>query len=262
MATAAATFKPTEHAAQQLNWLDLASEEPAFTLRRSSRARRLSVRVHRDARIEVVAPQRLAERSIADFLTRHRDWIRGRLKVALSQRAPPQPFPPELVVLPAFGEAWRLHLGGGRGVLRVRTRESGLLELSGATDCRASVHRALLGWLMRHSRERLAAELAQAAQQHGFRYVAMSLRRQRTRWGSCSTRGTISLNVCLAFQPAEVLRYLLIHELAHTRHMNHSAAFWSCVAAACPDWRRLDRALLDGWRHVPHWVFERGASRT
>jgi predicted metal-dependent hydrolase len=43
--------------------------------------------------------------------------------------------------------------------------------------------------------------------------------------------------------------------------MNHSAAFWSCVAAVCPDWQRLDRALLDGWRHVPHWVFEPGANR-
>jgi hypothetical protein len=52
-----------------------------------------------------------------------------------------------------------------------------------------------------------------------------------------------------------VVRYLLIHELAHTRHMNHSRRFWQCVAACCPDYRRLDRALSEGWRSVPGWVF-------
>lgn len=261
MTRVSALSRSPGQAARQLNWLDQSPDEPSFTLRRSARARRLSVRVHRDARVEVVAPQRLAERSIADFLARHRDWIRQRLEIALSQRVPPQPFPPAQVLLPAFDEAWRLHLAGGAGAVRVRARHNGLLEVSGDTGCRDSLRRALLGWLMRHSRARLAVELAQAGQQHGFRYTAMSLRLQRTRWGSCSTRGTISLNVCLAFQPPEVLRYLLIHELAHTRHMNHSPAFWSCVAVACPDWQRLDRALVDGWRHVPQWVFDREPRR-
>lgn len=108
---------------------------------------------------------------------------------------------------------------------------------------------------MRHCRERLEAELLAVAAQTGFVFRRMSLRRQRTRWGSCSTRGTISLNVCLAFQSRDVLRYLLIHELSHTLHMNHSAAFWGCVANHCPDWQRLDRELVAGWRVVPRWVF-------
>ena len=58
------------------------------------------------------------------------------------------------------------------------------------------------------------------------------------------------------FQRPEVVRYLLIHELAHTRHMNHSGAFWSCVAACCPGYQALDRELLGGWRQVPGWVFD------
>ncbi len=81
------------------------------------------------------------------------------------------------------------------------------------------------------------------------------VRRQRTRWGSCSTRGTISLNCCLLFQRPPVVRYLLIHELVHTRHMNHSHGFWQRVARHCPDYSGLDRELLDGWRRVPSWVF-------
>ena len=83
----------------------------------------------------------------------------------------------------------------------------------------------------------------------------LQVRCQRTRWGSCSRRGTISLNVCLLFQPPEVLRYLLVHELAHLRHMNHSARFWAEVARHEPDWKALDRELLQGWRRVPSWMF-------
>jgi predicted metal-dependent hydrolase len=68
-------------------------------------------------------------------------------------------------------------------------------------------------------------------------------------------RGTISLNLCLLFQQREVVDYLIIHELMHVKHMNHSARFWAAVEQHCANWRALDRELLDGWRSVPRWVF-------
>jgi predicted metal-dependent hydrolase len=83
----------------------------------------------------------------------------------------------------------------------------------------------------------------------------MSVRRQRTRWGSCSTQGTISLNACLLFQSPAVVRYLMVHELCHRRHMNHSRRFWALVESLEPGWKPLDAELLQGWRKVPAWVF-------
>jgi len=80
------------------------------------------------------------------------------------------------------------------------------------------------------------------------------VRKQRTRWGSCSTRGTITLNVCLLFQPPEVVRYLYLHELTHLRHMNHSARFWAAVGRLEPAWRELDAQLARGWQRVPAWL--------
>jgi hypothetical protein len=65
----------------------------------------------------------------------------------------------------------------------------------------------------------------------------------------------VSLNCCLVFQPPEVVRYLLLHELCHTRHMNHSRRFWQLVARFEPNHRTLDRELLGGWQNVPAWVF-------
>jgi predicted metal-dependent hydrolase len=87
-------------------------------------------------------------------------------------------------------------------------------------------------------------------------FSRIQIRRQRTRWGSCSATGTISLNVCLMFLDPAVVRYLYVHELCHTRHMNHSPRFWALVEHHEPDSRRLDRQLLRGWQAVPAWMFE------
>jgi hypothetical protein len=116
------------------------------------------------------------------------------------------------------------------------------------------VRRALRDWLALEARALLGPALAQCARDMGVQYRRIAIRRQRTRWGSCSTRGTISLNGGLLFQTPQVMRYLLVHELVHTRHMNHSRSFWTEVARHCPEHARLDAELLDGWRRVPSWV--------
>jgi predicted metal-dependent hydrolase len=116
----------------------------------------------------------------------------------------------------------------------------------------AALRRALIA----KAHDVLAPLLAETARELGFNYQRIMIRRQRTRWGSCSARGTISLNCCLLFQRPQVVRYLLIHELAHTRHMNHSKRFWQCVARHCPEYQTLDRELRDGWKRVPGWLFD------
>ncbi|MCP5472004.1 MAG: M48 family metallopeptidase [Sinobacteraceae bacterium] len=243
-------------AARQLPLPGIGDQTADWSVRRSSRARRLSARVFHSGRVEIVAPLRVSQRRIADFVARHREWIerksregRARANTAAAQ------FPPPQLVLAAFGEHWRLHLAGGKGAPRVVVRDTGLLAITGDPGDPRRLRRAVLDWLTRHAQAHLGARLAGIAAEAGFSYQRLQLRLQRTRWGSCSARGTISLNVCLAFQRPEVVRYLLIHELAHTRHMNHSARFWDCVAQHCPQWRTLDSELLDGWRQVPPWMF-------
>ena len=134
------------------------------------------------------------------------------------------------------------------------TGENGLVVSGPLNDDRA-IAAALRSWLADLAHQHLGIDLAKVAEEGGFRYARAQIRRQRTRWGSCSASGTISLNVCLLFLRPQVVRYLLVHELCHTRHMNHSAKFWALVASFEPDYRALDQELLRGWQSVPGWMF-------
>jgi len=224
-------------------------------IRVSARARRLAVRVYPDARVEVVVPPRVRPRDIELFISQHREWIDDKRAAALARRPPPEAFPPERISFALTGEGWKLHVAGGAGKFRAKAVDDadgrGILSVGGAGNLRPG----LRAWLMRAARDRLEPRVAALAARTGVPYSRVSIRRQRSRWGSCSVRGTISLNACLLFQRAEVVDYLIVHELMHVGHMNHSSRFWQAVERHCPQWRMLDRELLQGWRNVPRWVF-------
>jgi predicted metal-dependent hydrolase len=91
----------------------------------------------------------------------------------------------------------------------------------------------------------LRARLAGLAAEHGYTYGGVTIRNQKTRWGSCSHRNTISLNIKLALLPAHYRDYVILHELVHTRHHNHGPAFWQELDRHVPGARRLARRLRD-----------------
>jgi predicted metal-dependent hydrolase len=243
-----------EHSAQLPLWSDRDAAE-GWQVRESRRARRLTVRVFHSGRVEVVVPARTSRATVDRFVERHRTWIEKKRAEARRNAIPEEPFPPKTIELAGAGESWRVHTGGGYGRPRVKVAGPGLLQLTGDLSNARAVQQVLRAWLVKHAAEVCAPLLATAARTMDLSYRRLAVRRQRTRWGSYSVRGTISLNCCLLFQRPEVLQYLLVHELAHIKHMNHSARFWDLVARYCPDCRPLDRELLDGWRRVPSWVF-------
>jgi predicted metal-dependent hydrolase len=235
-------------------WSDKDATE-GWSVRESTRARRLTVRVFHTGRVEVVVPSRTSPRAVERFLERHRSWIERKRDEARQKAVPPAPFPPAQIDLSACDEAWLIQLAGGAGRLQLMAAGPRLLTLAGDSRNGHGVRQLLRRWLTERAREVLTPLLEQCARETGFSYERVLIRRQRTRWGSCSNRGTISLNCCLLFQRTAVVRYLLVHELVHTLHMNHSRRFWQRVGRHCPEYRALDRELLDGWRRVPTWVF-------
>ena len=237
----------------QLPLFDRGPQAPEFGVRASHRARRLSVRVYPGGRVEVTVPAGTGAKSVQRFVERHRAWIDARVQEFRSQPTPAEAPLPASAWLQAIGESWEI-LYVKRARAGFRTPFAGRLEIRGDPLDVGRARVALRAWLLAQARRALPDWLERLAREHHFIYRQVQLRRQRTRWGSCSRDGTISLNGCLLFQPAPVVQYLLIHELCHTRQLNHSARFWKLVAAHEPEWRALDRELTHGWRHVPAWV--------
>jgi predicted metal-dependent hydrolase len=235
----------------QLSLFETRGANDPFAVRVSPRARRLTARVHVGGRVEIVVPVGVKAHAVRDFVQRFTPWIHRKVADMQCYAAPVEPVPGAVefaFTAERFAVDW------------ARVSERGLEQNSDRILVRASDERGarvqLQSWLKRAANERLAPRLVQLADELNCRVSRVSIRRQRTRWGSCSTRGTVSLNCSLLFLNADVVRYLFVHELAHTRHMNHSADFWRLVEEMEPDYRRLDRDLLASWRTVPGWVFK------
>ena len=238
----------------QLGLLDEAAPpDHAWRVRASERARRLAVRVLPGGLVEIVVPRGTRPRMIEQFVSRHRRWIERALDLYRPAEIAASDVLPTQVNFPAIGRNYPVRCVESAGPPRIRC-DGGTIRLAGPLDRPMLLRHALQRFTMKEAHAMLGPWLSLLSAETGLRFEKVQIRRQRTRWGSCSRSGTISLNACLLFQPASVVRYLLIHELAHTRHMNHSRRFWRLVERHEPGWRELDAALTRGWREVPAWA--------
>jgi len=125
--------------------------------------------------------------------------------------------------------------------------DSGAVRFGGESIAAPDTDGDLRPWIVRHLWKLAAAEfpatVLEFAAAHQLAVRRVSVRNQRTRWGSCSRRGTISLNWRLIQTPPFVRDYIILHELMHLRQMNHSARFWQEVSRACPDHEAAERWL-------------------
>lgn len=112
----------------------------------------------------------------------------------------------------------------------------------------------MLDWLKVHTYKSFTIRIDRLCNQFGFKYNKLVIRVQKTLWGSCTASGTISLNAKLAFLPVELLEAVMLHELCHTRVLNHSARFWAEVASCDPGYQQHNKALRQGEHYVPGWV--------
>jgi predicted metal-dependent hydrolase len=231
---------------------------PEYSVRVSARARRVRLLVSARDGLVVVVPRGFDQRQVPAILARHAAWIERALANNAERRAhltahESGPLP-EHLALPGIGLRWQVVLRPGAGA-GVRGRVAGEeIVLSGETGDHAACYDALRRAVARAARQRLPLMLGGVEVETGWSATRVSVRRQRTRWGSCTTKGAVSLNESLVFLPPELVRYVLVHELAHTKRMDHSPAFWALVEEHDAGWRGSRRALREAWRHVPGWA--------
>ncbi len=200
--------------------------EIEYTVRRSSRARRVRVNVRAHTTVEVVLPAHASERAAAAAVRELAPWIERRLSegrralARVAERGGTVPYlGAPLTLVPQPGRT-RAHMNG-----------ENLFVPEG--DHRPAVERLY----RRLARDELAARLDAAVAQVGASYSGLSIRAQSTRWASCSAKGAMSFNWRLLLAPEPVLDYVVWHEVCHLEVRDHSPRFWALVERRFPAWR-------------------------
>lgn len=205
-------------------------------LRRSARARRLSLRVSRlDGRVTLSLPKSVGVGQARAFLEERADWVRGHL---LEQ---PRPYVPRIGgTLPVRGDSMPI-VAGRRAMLT-----DDQLVVRDDRPVPAQVKAVL--------RQAARDELTQACDHYadalGARYGRITLRDTRSRWGSCTSTGNLMFSWRLIMAPHEVLDYVAAHEAAHLREMNHGPRFWALVGQICPNYLNLRGWLKDNGAEI------------
>ena len=212
----------------------------SIKLRRHRRARRYTLRIHPTDRAAILTmPPRGNIAEAREFATVHGGWIAARLG-RLPKAAPFQPG----TIIPLRGVPHRIvHRAGERGTVWTETRDSGEKILCVAGDVEFT-DRRVHDFLKREARRELHKASQEYADALGVRVKRVSIRDQSSRWGSCTSSGSLSFSWRLILAPPFVLDYLAAHEVAHLVEMNHSPRFWRLVDRMCPDAARA-KAWLD-----------------
>jgi hypothetical protein len=226
--------------------ITLAGNPPvAVVLRRSARARRLSLRISQlDGRVTLTLPQKVPEAEGLAFLRAKESWLRGHLAGVSG----PVTVGPGTRV-PVEGVLHEVRGGSGRQV----RQSDGILLVPGPEERMAA---RLKGWLRTRARDRLAEASDRYSARLGRGYSRLTLRDTRSRWGSCTHDGGLMYSWRLILGHPEVLDYVAAHEVAHLRHMDHSPAFWRQVEALYGDWRSPRKWLKEHGAELHRYRFD------
>lgn len=228
-----------------------------YALKVSARARQVYLRVEPGRGLQVTVPKRYAKRSIPALVESQRAWITDAL-IDLEKKIPDlyRQWPPRQIYLTACETMVEVVYSPAKSAdsatIRWETPERLLLSVD-ATN-KALVAKCFASALKPRAKALLAPWLARCAKQSNLHYKRMVVRGQRTVWGSCSTSGTVSLNYKLLFIRPELVEYVLLHELAHTKHMDHSAAFWRFLDELKPNAAAFDKELGEAGSLAPPWL--------
>lgn len=230
-----------------------------YRVRVSPKTRSVRLRVSLQQGLEVIVPRGYDHAKVPALLEHKKHWVRAALERAEAQRKFFEPEPawrlPQQIKLAATGAVWHV-TARATGAPWVAVREMAPAELLvfGAIEDHDACRAALSRWLMRQTHEHLVPRLQAISLKTGLRYRSVLIKRQRTRWASCSRHGTISLNSKLLFLPPAVVDYVITHELCHLAEMNHSTRFWQLVQRNYPEYREADAQLRDMWKAIPRWA--------
>lgn len=213
---------------------------PEFSVKRSRR-RTIALRVTQEGNVEVRAPHSTSDYDIEEFLSKHQGWLQKRLRKSeqIQQEAPVHKFDSGEIFY-YLGRRFRLVFIHGR--IDADFEEDRL-------ECRPGpppfTKKLLLKLYRRDARAYLTERTMELAEEHGYNLKSIKVTDAARRWGSCNCNGNINFSWRLIMCPPDVIDYVICHELAHLKELNHSPDFWKVVENICPDYKSLRKRLRE-----------------
>ena len=225
---------------------------PPYKVKKHRLARSVKLRTSFKHGLEITTPFRFNLKNIPLILEEHKEWI-------LTQLAQIKPFSPDIlptdISFPATGESWHINYVAATAKFQLieRTHIKEIVLMGNLEDkvlCKQYLHR----WIKKQSARYLLNELTRLSQQTQLSFSKLSVRDQQTRWGSCTSDKAISLNYKLIFLPPELAAYVILHELSHTQHLDHSTRFWALLAVFDPAYKLHRQRLRHADQYIPAWL--------
>ena len=210
-----------------------------------SKRRIVALIVESDGSVTVRAPMRLPERAIREFVEKHVDWVeKKKAEMRAVVPTPSKQYQPGETFL-YLGREYSLEVVAGQ-------HKKLILDDRFKITASALVNAELVfqNWYRLQAKQWIVERVKHLAVSHQLHYEKVKITSARTRWGSCSSRNTLSFSWRLMLTPPEVIEYVIIHELAHTMHHNHSKRFWTLMGKLMPDYKKLRKRLKDYGKQI------------
>lgn len=230
---------------------------PDYTIRESARAKHVRFKLTVADGLVVVIPKGFDRRRIPELLKARQRWLMRAMSEIEKHRAtmPSPDVHPLTIAFPSVRQVWRLAwLETDDEGVSIEETDAFRLQVSGSIQDRGLWQAVLKQWLVGQARQVLIPWTQALSKELGIPVQRVSIRCQKTRWGSYSSKGTVSLNAQLLFLPRPLVSYVLIHELCHAVHLNHSPQFWRLVRQWEPAAGRLRSELKTAGQFVPSWL--------
>jgi hypothetical protein len=224
--------------------IQLAGKPVTYTLKRTGRRRSIGLRID-DRGLTVNMPLRASEKWLHSVLQEKAEWVVEKLESWQAKKPAPQQWV-DGETISYRGESFMLRIIPSLFDAPPQLHGTQLIVHVAQTDNPARIEKIITRWYRREALQLFTECVAHFAPLMNVKPSEVKLSAARTQWGSCTTRGTVRLNWQLIKMPLHLVDYVVVHELAHLREMNHSAAFWSVVETACPDYAKR-RGELRKW---------------
>jgi predicted metal-dependent hydrolase len=226
---------------------------PEYNLRISSKAKRVTLRLSPNKGLEIIIPPYSSEKTALAFLQSKRDWVLKHSHIL--SKPVREKILPQHITLHALNESWQIRyekVNNSRHVKLITLPKE--IVLYGPVDNYDLCIEKLKNWLHVQSEKHLLIWLNKISNHTKLNFKNLTIRDQKTRWGSCSSNKNINLNYKLLFLSYPLVEYVIVHELCHTKYMNHSAKFWELVAEFYPGYSHARREIARESKLIPDWV--------